>query len=180
MVGGNEQSQNNGTNSINTNPNPLNNSVPNGNSNFDSVSNGLDVNTPGVNTTNNDITSTTVNNNYVSNANDNVSSSVDSNVVDNNMTNNSTNIESNVGSNTNEPVANPGTVMNNGGLNEALTPNDNLAQQIQKKIPNKDTCIIVYCSSGSRSKQAQQLLIQMGYEEVYNLKNGYQSIYEIF
>ena len=129
MVGGNEQSQNNGTNSINTNPNPLNNSVPNGNSNFDSVSNGLDVNTPGVNTTNNDITSTTVNNNYVSNANDNVSSSVDSNVVDNNMTNNSTNIESNVGSNTNEPVANPGTVMNNGGLNEALTPNDNLAQQ---------------------------------------------------
>lgn len=55
-----------------------------------------------------------------------------------------------------------------------------LAQQIEKKIPNKDTCIIVYCSSGSRSKQAQQLLIQMGYEEVYNLKNGYQSIYEIF
>ena len=55
-----------------------------------------------------------------------------------------------------------------------------LTKQIQKQISNKTTCIIVYCSSGFRSKQAQELLEKMGYEEVYNLKNGYQNIEQIF
>ena len=54
-----------------------------------------------------------------------------------------------------------------------------LTKEIQKQVPNKTACIIVYCSSGFRSKQAQELLEKMGYEEVYNLKNGYQDIDEI-
>lgn len=35
--------------------------------------------------------------------------------------------------------------------------------------------IIVYCSSGSRSKKAKKLLNQLGYENVYNLYNGWQN-----
>ena len=52
-----------------------------------------------------------------------------------------------------------------------------LEKEVLKQIPNKTTYIIVYCSSGIRSKQAQELLEKMGYEEVYNLKNGLSNIF---
>lgn len=48
----------------------------------------------------------------------------------------------------------------------------NLQNEIQIRIPNKRTTIIVYCSCGIRSKQAQQILWQLGYSNVYNLKEG--------
>lgn len=48
----------------------------------------------------------------------------------------------------------------------------NLQNEIQIRIPNKRTTIIVYCSCGIRSKQAQQILWQLGYLNVYNLKEG--------
>ncbi len=51
--------------------------------------------------------------------------------------------------------------------------------EIKKKanmlLPNKNMNIIVYCSSGSRSKKAQEDLWNIGYKEVYNLHNGYQN-----
>lgn len=48
----------------------------------------------------------------------------------------------------------------------------NLQNEIQIRIPSKRTTIIVYCSCGIRSKQAQQILWQLGYSNVYNLKEG--------
>lgn len=44
-----------------------------------------------------------------------------------------------------------------------------LIDRAYKEIPNQDTPIIVYCQSGNRSKEAQNMLIQMGYTEVYDL-----------
>ena len=44
-----------------------------------------------------------------------------------------------------------------------------LIDRAHKDIPNKNTPIIVYCQSGNRSKEAQNMLIQMGYKEVYDL-----------
>ncbi|MDD7280373.1 rhodanese-like domain-containing protein [Floccifex sp.] len=34
---------------------------------------------------------------------------------------------------------------------------------------DKDACILVYCRSGNRSKKASQLLVKMGYKNVYDL-----------
>lgn len=51
-----------------------------------------------------------------------------------------------------------------------------LKNEAIKKIPNKSKTIVVYCSSGNRSKQAQVLLEQMDYQNIYNLKNGINAI----
>ena len=51
-----------------------------------------------------------------------------------------------------------------------------LKNNIAKVIPNKNTTIVLYCASGNRSKQAKQILDSMGYTDVYNLKNGLNSI----
>lgn len=49
--------------------------------------------------------------------------------------------------------------------------------EIKKKIENivldKDKNIVVYCSSGGRSKKAQKVLKKLGYQNVYNLYEGY-------
>lgn len=50
-----------------------------------------------------------------------------------------------------------------------------LEKQVANKFPDKSLNIIVYCSSGNRSKQAQKILEGMGYENVYNLKGGLNS-----
>ncbi len=51
-----------------------------------------------------------------------------------------------------------------------------LNKQAQDVLKDKNKTIIVYCSSGNRSKEAQQLLEKMGYENVYNLKGGLDNI----
>lgn len=50
------------------------------------------------------------------------------------------------------------------------TINENTAKDI---IKSKDKYIIVYCKSGNRSKQAQQILNDLGYTNVYNLGSIY-------
>ena len=49
--------------------------------------------------------------------------------------------------------------------------------EIKKKIENivldKDKNIVVYCSSGGRSKKAQKVLKKLGYQKVYKLYEGY-------
>ena len=51
---------------------------------------------------------------------------------------------------------------------------------IEEKAPNlltdKKQTIITYCSSGGRSKEAQEMLEAMGYENVYSLKGGLDSL----
>ena len=51
-----------------------------------------------------------------------------------------------------------------------------LNKQAQNVLPDKKQTIIVYCSSGNRSKEAQEILETMGYENVYNLKGGLDEI----
>lgn len=51
-----------------------------------------------------------------------------------------------------------------------------LRKTILEMIPDKQKLIIVYCASGGRSMQAQEILEDLGYEKVYNLKDGLNSI----
>lgn len=53
-------------------------------------------------------------------------------------------------------------------------PLGDIEQQIKNIIDEKQSSIIVYCRSGSRSKQASNALISMGYSNVYDL-GGIQS-----
>lgn len=46
---------------------------------------------------------------------------------------------------------------------------DVIDTQIEEKVPEKDTKIIVYCRSGNRSATAAKTLIDMGYKNVYDL-----------
>ena len=48
-------------------------------------------------------------------------------------------------------------------------PNTMLEMELPKRYFDKNTTIIVYCRSGSRSKAAANLLYDMGYINVYDL-----------
>ena len=54
-----------------------------------------------------------------------------------------------------------------------------IKKRANELLPNKDKVIIVYCSSGGRSKKAQKELLDMGYKKVYNLYNGYQNYWDL-
>lgn len=41
-----------------------------------------------------------------------------------------------------------------------------------EKLPDKKCILLIYCTSGHRSKQAKEKLENLGYENVYHLKNG--------
>ena len=63
-----------------------------------------------------------------------------------------------------------------GHLNGAISlPEYEIRENVEKILKNKKEVIIVYCSSGSRSKKAQKELIEMGYETVYNLPNALEN-----
>lgn len=51
-----------------------------------------------------------------------------------------------------------------------------ICKQANQILPNKEQTIITYCSSGNRSKEAQERLESMGYENVYSLKGGLDNI----
>lgn len=54
--------------------------------------------------------------------------------------------------------------------NALLIPLDTISEDVlEEKIRDKDSYIIVYCKSGSRSKKAQEELNNLGYTNVYNL-----------
>lgn len=56
-----------------------------------------------------------------------------------------------------------------------LLPEYDIKKKAVGLLPDKNMNIVVYCSSGSRSKKAQAELQNMGYTKVYNLYNGYQN-----
>lgn len=58
----------------------------------------------------------------------------------------------------------------NGAINIPLY--DLNSSTIEKIIKNKQDFIITYCSAGIRSKKAVKILKNMGYKNVYNLKEG--------
>lgn len=49
---------------------------------------------------------------------------------------------------------------------------DMLEREIEKVIADKNSRIIVYCLSGSRSVMGAEILEKMGYVNIYNLENG--------
>ena len=53
-----------------------------------------------------------------------------------------------------------------------LIPEYEIKERIEEIVKNKEEKILVYCSSGTRSKIAQKELIKKGYKNVYNLKDG--------
>ena len=65
-----------------------------------------------------------------------------------------------------------------GHLDGAINiPVYNIEKEISKYVKSKEDTIILYCSSGSRSKQAKEILENLGYSEVYNLKEGIDKIW---
>lgn len=60
-----------------------------------------------------------------------------------------------------------------GHINGAISiPDYQIKREIQKKIPNKNELIVVYCSTGHRSQKSQKILENLGYTNVYNLYEG--------
>jgi len=47
--------------------------------------------------------------------------------------------------------------------------------KIDKALTNKEKEIVLYCSSGIRSKDAYKKLIKLGYKNVYNLYRGLEN-----
>lgn len=49
-----------------------------------------------------------------------------------------------------------------------LLPNDQLETLATEQLPDKDAVILVYCRSGNRSAAASELLVELGYTNVYD------------
>lgn len=60
-----------------------------------------------------------------------------------------------------------------GALNIPLSE---LEEKVELLIANKGQIIVVYCNSGVKSKIASEMLIEMGYINVYELKGGLDAI----
>ena len=58
-----------------------------------------------------------------------------------------------------------------------LIPYYEIFRRVQNIIPSKDQTIVVYCQNGGRSKRAYEILNRLGYNNVYNLKDGKEGIY---
>lgn len=53
--------------------------------------------------------------------------------------------------------------------NALLIPLDSLRASAGEELTDKDAKIIIYCRSGNRSKQAADILIEMGYTDIYDM-----------
>ena len=47
-----------------------------------------------------------------------------------------------------------------------LIPNTEIADRAEQELPHKDQLLLVYCRSGNRSKQASQILVELGYTNI--------------
>ena len=47
-----------------------------------------------------------------------------------------------------------------------LIPNTEIRARAEKELPDKDQLILVYCRSGNRSKQAAEILVELGYTNI--------------
>lgn len=52
----------------------------------------------------------------------------------------------------------------------------NLKEKCKDIIPNKGKVVLLYCSSGYRSRRGKEILENLGYTSVYNLKKGLDGI----
>ena len=47
-----------------------------------------------------------------------------------------------------------------------LIPNTEIAQRAELELPDKNQMLLIYCRSGNRSKQASEILVQLGYTNI--------------
>ena len=60
-----------------------------------------------------------------------------------------------------------------GHLDGAISiPDYQIRRVVASQIANKEQLIVVYCSTGHRSQEAQRILENMGYINVYNVYEG--------
>ena len=60
-----------------------------------------------------------------------------------------------------------------------LIPHDEVEDRAALELPKKDQLILVYCRSGNRSKQASQILANMGYTNVQEFGGINDWIYDV-
>ena len=53
-----------------------------------------------------------------------------------------------------------------------LIPEYEIKKRAENELKDKTKKIVVYCSSGGRSKKAQKTLKKLGYDHIYNLYDG--------
>ena len=46
-------------------------------------------------------------------------------------------------------------------------PNETIGEEAAEALPDKDRYLFIYCRSGRRSKEASQVLVDLGYTNVY-------------
>lgn len=63
--------------------------------------------------------------------------------------------------------------------NAILVPNETIAQEAEKKLPDKNAVYLIYCRSGNRSAQASHTLAELGYQNVYDFGGIKEWPYEI-
>mgnify|MGYP003477220683 CR=1 FL=1 len=51
-------------------------------------------------------------------------------------------------------------------------PVDQIPQTVEKELPDKEKTTYVYCLSGSRSTSAVDIMVQMGYKNVFSITSG--------
>lgn len=54
-------------------------------------------------------------------------------------------------------------------------PVENINNEINQVVINKNQMIIVYCLKGIRSETACDMLIRLGYNNIYNIEGGIDS-----
>lgn len=55
-------------------------------------------------------------------------------------------------------------------------PEFELANKVEKEIPKKNQLVVTYCQYGGRSRNAYNLMKNMGYTNIYNLYGGLDMI----
>lgn len=56
-----------------------------------------------------------------------------------------------------------------------LIPLGTIKEKAPSMLPDKTKPLLVYCRSGARSARASQELVDMGYQEVYNMEGGFMA-----
>ncbi|MBP3659852.1 MAG: rhodanese-like domain-containing protein [Oscillospiraceae bacterium] len=60
-----------------------------------------------------------------------------------------------------------------------LIPHTEIADRAEEELPDKDQVILVYCRSGNRSKQASEVLAELGYTNVKEFGGIHTWPYEV-
>ena len=55
-------------------------------------------------------------------------------------------------------------------------PNYELRNRVQREIPKKNQLIVIYCQYGGRSRNAYNMMKNMGYTNIWNLSGGLDMI----